>query len=462
MIEDRTIRTNEKLARTLREYRTSFSVAFSAPQGKGKSRSPRESRSSTSQPSDALVGALSAYFSTVFEARTRKRQIQRAEVSEQRLKYLLGVEDEKPDRAERGKALVSPRKAAPVAGYSPKKQPKTALEPKGRDVDVDDGRFYKVWFGTNRKATEDRKNFVAEEGETTSLGYVWVWIPKGHKTGETGTSFVRKVLRWDFADDKLAVKSVHMLQEVSFWSHVRALAKREPWKGRTNALLFIHGYNTSFNDAAIRAAQLGYDLKIRGPVAFFAWPSKGTTFGYLADAETIVTSEEPIRRFIVDFVQNSGVDAVHIIAHSMGNRAVLRALKTLESNPPHNFRLGQILLAAPDVLKREFERDASAYSTFGQQTTLYTSRRDVALWFSKFLNQGHRAGYFTPHTVAAGVDTVKVPNFNLELLGHGYFAKAAKLLSDMSDCLRSGTRPDDRLFLDAATVPEGAIWRLQK
>ena len=48
-----------------------------------------------------------------------------------------------------------------------------------------------------------------------------------------------------------------------------------------HALLYLHGYNTSFEEAAIRAAQIGFDLKVPGATAFFSWP-------YFARAEALL------------------------------------------------------------------------------------------------------------------------------------------------------------------------------
>lgn len=39
---------------------------------------------------------------------------------------------------------------------------------------------------------------------------------------------------------------------------------------RKQALVYIHGYNVGFEEAAIRAAQIGFDLKIGGITAFFS------------------------------------------------------------------------------------------------------------------------------------------------------------------------------------------------
>src|SRR5260370_26727034 len=67
------------------------------------------------------------------------------------------------------------------------------------------------------------------------------------------------------------------------------------------ALVFLHGYNVSFEDAAIRAAQIGYDLKVPGPVAFFSWPSRGSLAAYPADEASIEASDQPIADFLVGF-----------------------------------------------------------------------------------------------------------------------------------------------------------------
>jgi esterase/lipase superfamily enzyme len=45
------------------------------------------------------------------------------------------------------------------------------------------------------------------------------------------------------------------------------------------ALVFIHGFNNSFEDALRRAGQLAYDLRFDGPVFAFSWSSEGSFLG---------------------------------------------------------------------------------------------------------------------------------------------------------------------------------------
>jgi esterase/lipase superfamily enzyme len=81
---------------------------------------------------------------------------------------------------------------------------------------------------------------------------------------------------------------------------------------------------------------------------------------------------------MTDFAERSGADAVHIIAHSMGNRGVLRAVNRiakvaeLRSGTP----FGQFILAAADVDADTFRQLSVAYSDVARRTTLYVSKHD--------------------------------------------------------------------------------------
>jgi Alpha/beta hydrolase of unknown function (DUF900) len=93
-------------------------------------------------------------------------------------------------------------------------------------------------------------------------------------------------------------------------------------------------------------------------MAFFSWPSQGTLGGYMADAATIEASEQDITNFMIDFVTHSGAEAVHIIAYSMGNRGVLRAVNRIAERAQQRSGVpfGQVILAAADVDSDTFRR----------------------------------------------------------------------------------------------------------
>ncbi|MEN9665764.1 MAG: hypothetical protein RLZZ326_2127 [Planctomycetota bacterium] len=325
------------------------------------------------------------------------------------------------------------------------------------------GRVFPVWFGTNREPLGD--GFGNKRAGKTTLGVAEVYVPEAHRFGEVGTSWWTKLRRLDLRDDTLRVQRIHSLDVAAFFAQVDAAVKaaRNP-DGPPQALVFIHGFNVSFEEAAVRAAQLGVDLDVSGATAFFSWPSRGSVAAYTADEATIDASERAIADFLTDFGRRCGAERVDVIAHSMGNRGLLRSLQRIAADAERRseVKFGQIILAAPDVDRDLFLDLAHLYPEFCDRCTLYASNRDFAVHASSWVHWGHRAGYFQPYTVTAGVDTIAVPNFNVDLLGHGYFAAAERLLHDMFTILRHASPPGRRQGIEAMPLDNGGAWRLRR
>lgn len=327
----------------------------------------------------------------------------------------------------------------------------------------DDGVIYPVWFGTNRKPAADGKGFTSERHDRISRGRVNVHIPEAHRFGETGSSFWQKLKRWDWRDDHLRVRDITRLDRDAFFAEFqRKLGEREAGEP-SHALLFLHGYLVPFEAAAIRAAQIGVDLQSPA-TAFFSWPSRGNVAAYPVDEASIEASERAMTDFLVEFTTNCGAEKVHVIAHSMGNRGLLRALQRIAANAQTRgkVRFGQIFLAAPDVDRDLFLDLARLYPEHSERTTLYASARDLPVHLSSKLHDAPRAGYFTPYTVTPGVDTVAVPNFDIDLLGHSYFAQAEALLYDIFDLMRHNQNPAQRQRIAPDFDGEASFWKLKR
>ena len=329
-----------------------------------------------------------------------------------------------------------------------------------------EGIVYPVWFGTNRKPATSGSGFTAERHPRTTLGRAEVFIPESHRFGEIGNPFWKRLLRLQRQDDRLKLQAVHRhAQPGDFYAELQAemaAVRSQDGGGEPQALVFIHGFNVSFEEAAIRAAQIGCDLKLPGATAFFSWPSRGNVSAYPADEATIEASERAIANFLIDFHGRCGAAKLHVIAHSMGNRGFLRALQRIagDAQTRGRIRFGQIILAAPDIDRDLFCDLAHLYREHADRATLYTSRADRPVHMSSTLHDAARAGYFMPYTVAAGVDTVEVPDFDIDLMGHSYFAQAEALLHDIFDLIRHGSAPAQRQRLKAMLAPEGAMWRI--
>lgn len=325
--------------------------------------------------------------------------------------------------------------------------------------------LYPVWFGTTRKRTHDKdsaKGFSNQRDDIDIVHYgkCFVSIPKTHRFGEVGRSWFRRWMKLDFADDRLRLEKIVPYSAAdNFWSDLQ----KEFVKNEGDALVFLHGYNNSFEESAIRAAQIGFDLKVSGVTAFFSWPSKSEVAGYLADEASIDASEIAITEFLLDFTQKSGASKVHLIAHSMGNRGLIRALKNIQSKVGNSaVPFGQIILAAPDLDVQVFKNLAYLYPMLSKRTTLYLSPKDKAVAASKWLHSYSRVGIAPPITIVKDVDTinVKIEGFDILELGHSYFAEAESILHDMFDLLRHDSQPSERQRLRMQKTSAGDVYWL--
>ena len=64
--------------------------------------------------------------------------------------------------------------------------------------------------------------------------------------------------------------------------------------------------------------------------------------------------------------------------------------------------------------------------------------------------------------MAPGIDTVAVPDFDIDLLGHSYFAQAEALLHDIYDLMRHNEAPTKRQRIEPAKEGGLSIWRLRR
>jgi esterase/lipase superfamily enzyme len=300
---------------------------------------------------------------------------------------------------------------------------------------------YPLWYGTNRKPKDSNdlsKGFSGKVDDRIHYGTCEVEVKKTHKFGsdEEFQKLPKNNTRLDRA-------SLQPMIEDDFWASIKSkLAEID--RGKRSALVFIHGYHVSFESAAKTAAQLGCDLKIP-MTAFYSWPSKGKLLRYRADESSIEASEHHIAKFLSEFVKVAQADRVHIIAHSMGNRGLLRSIDKIAKQfvgKPKPFE--QIILAAPDVGQTLFKNNATAYQSIADRTTLYVSRKDKALRASSWMNGNARTGFSEPVTIVPTIDTIDVSNTDLSLLGHGYCMEDWDVLRDMHSLLNENKSPESR------------------
>lgn len=352
--------------------------------------------------------------------------------------------------------------SGPESRFPPRADAPLALETQEvpDDPDDPDGGDYRVWYGTNREPRDTtsralRQAYSAVFSEDVSMGTCVVRIPRAHRLGSIGHGPIPALLRVVGRDAPLRVVHRESMDGGAFYSKLRDALTED---SEHRLLVYVHGFNTTFDAAAMRTAQIAFDLRFGGPAAFYSWPSKGNPWSYNADLRDADASVELFADFLSNLAARTGVEKLHVIAHSMGNRVLGLTLETIR-NRGLAVHFGELVLAAPDLDRNLFKRLARVYPKLAAGTTLYVSRRDQALALSGKLWAGPRVGFHPPVTVAENIDTVDVQSLDLSLLGHGYVSSLSPVLTDIEAVLRGRRPPGTRMRVSAS--PDGKHWVLR-
>jgi esterase/lipase superfamily enzyme len=171
----------------------------------------------------------------------------------------------------------------------------------------------------------------------------------------------------------------------------------------THALLVIHGYNNTFNEAIQAAARIAGGADYKGRVYMFSWPSVRSSLRYLQDVDNAEEAEGSLQAFLSAILRDNNIRTLDIVAHSMGSQQLMRVMGSIRDildgrrHEEGMLRLGQVVFAAPDVSAAVFNTKILTWAKLAQRVTIYTSGGDWVLWLSSFLRGlNDRAGGHTP------------------------------------------------------------------
>jgi esterase/lipase superfamily enzyme len=319
----------------------------------------------------------------------------------------------------------------------------------------------RVFFATNRKVSKilDENvvfSSVRTEDGGLSYGEFTVSIPKIHRKGKVESP---SIVKFEFRPNPkkhIVLLKTLTFEEKEFLSLVRQTVGTTKIK---QLLLFVHGYNVSFEDAARRTGQIAFDLQFLGATVLFSWPSRGDLLSYIADEATATGSVAAFKGFLELLCAESGAETIHVIAHSMGNRIVCDALQVLSAIDPTQCELQHLVLAAPDIDADAMRGLAPALNSKFGKVTLYQSDKDRAIAFSAALHKARRAGQ--PLLILPGIDTVDATNIDTDFLGHSIFSDTWALLADIAWLLHGQKNGTYRFGLDNIETVNGSYLRFR-
>ena len=186
-----------------------------------------------------------------------------------------------PDVSEIGDygAALSPFATASVSGEAPAGADLRRLHPQGRN-----------WEAAAR-----------EQAPEAHFALATMTIPPGHHPGSIEAPI------WGQANGKsdIMVAGERELDGDEFRAELASHISGRIGVNR-DILVFVHGFNTSFDEARSRAAQIVADTHFGGVAVLFTWPSKSDLFGYVSDKESATASRDALQALLHDLGQTPG------------------------------------------------------------------------------------------------------------------------------------------------------------
>lgn len=305
---------------------------------------------------------------------------------------------------------------------------------------------HRIFLATSRQYTEKPGVvFSGQRAAMPSFGLVDVSVPAVHEAGKLELSPTTRV-----ADPAryFAARRVGLYDGPQ--SFADALAKSFAESGG-RALVFVHGFNTGFDEAAYRMAQIVHDSGYEGTAILFTWPSSARAINYIYDNNSATAARDALEETL-RLTARAGATSIDIVAHSMGSWVTMEALRQLAIAGDRDLgdRLADVVLASPDIDVDVFKSQMRRYGVPDRPFVVLGSRDDRALDLSRLIagNQPRVGGAIDPEELAAyGVTVVDVTSAtSSDALNHTKFAENPLLIRLLGESLARADddRPTDR------------------
>ena len=328
-----------------------------------------------------------------------------------------------------------------------------------RPVCSNNNRQVDVYYATTRNvaplASDLRRAFGKEAADQDRCRYgaTTVSIPSPHPVGD------QKSVSMTAFDPPLASEG---LRAETFKER---LSEQLRGGSKRPLIVYVHGFNNSFDVAARRAAVFAHDLQplVAAKPVIFSWPSAQRLTAYTVDEDKALLNQEHARTFLEMLRGREGQAPVVLIGHSLGARVLTYALRDLYlSNsgpgrtPPYMF--DHLVLLQPDVNTDYFDINLDRVRALCRTVTVYASNKDRAIQASRLLHRAPRVGDLRRRRHLKHVDVIDASAARTDLLGHSY--DGAALFADLR-ALLDGKAAKDRKGKTLEPLP-GGRWALKR
>lgn len=246
---------------------------------------------------------------------------------------------------------------------------------------------------TTRKPIPGSKGFLFgyERDSTAHFVRLTMSMPKGREAGTLPVSSKNPDPKKD-----ITLLNATPLSYAQFKTET-SVQPSSDGKTSNRAMIFTHGFNTRFDQAAVRYAQIIEDTGFDGRAVLFSWPSYGIPTEYGYDKDSANYSRDAMQQLIHQLATEKSLQRVDIFAHSMGTWLTMETLRQMALSKDKALdRIGTVILAAPDIDFDVFRTQVSQLGPLAGRIKVYVSADDRALQLSRRLFGGKiRAGETT-------------------------------------------------------------------
>lgn len=258
-------------------------------------------------------------------------------------------------------------------------------------------RNFEVFYATTRanEGNSFKPNYAAKRnldigGGSLDFGAAQIERPNSAAFLPASGNFQQFKLNMETSDREWQAAPIRRFDRLSLPDF---LVKVKNWRGPI--MVFIHGYDESFDKSLKDAAMIAYQFDLRSDVAVlpicFSWPSLNSKAEYAADEANLEWSTAAFFEFL-DTIKAAKDPAspLDMVAHSMGNRPVIQYCIQHRNDTP-SFR--NIILSGADVDYHMAEsRKSDIESAADRSVTIIVSDRDAPLITSQLLHGQPRLG----------------------------------------------------------------------
>lgn len=340
--------------------------------------------------------------------------------------------------------------------------PKGVMTPVAASAQSPSASKVEMLVATSRLASDNPATmFGGERAPKPSLDDITISIPPdaARKVGEV--QWPKKLPpnpKTDFA--VTSVKPMTSAQEGLAWFKTQ--------RNGAHALVFIHGFNNTYEDAVFRFAQIVHDSGAEVAPIMFTWPSRARLLDYVYDKESTNYSRTALENTFRYLARDPNVKDITVLAHSMGTWLAMESLRQMAIRDGRvDPKIVNVVLASPDIDVDVFARQFVELGDHRPKFTIFVSQDDRALSASRLISGDiDRVGSIDPtkepyktKLERAGINVIDLTKVKTEdSMRHGKFAESPEIVQLIGRRLAKGqtlTGSDIGLVQGATAVIAG-------